>query len=289
MTIYVQLILTALIWGGTFIAGRLVSESVHPFSAGFMRFAIASLCLLIMAYQSKEHFPKLRLHQLWLIILLGLSGVFAYNVCFFLGLKTISVGRAALIVALNPVAIAIASAFIFQDKLSSLKLLGIATSLVGAAIVIGKGNPFNLLVGGVQQGDLFILGCVISWVTYTLIGKQVLGTLSPLITTTYACIFGAIALFPFAIHNGLIQDFRQLSAIAGASIIYLGFFGSALAFNWYYTGVQAIGAARAAIFINLVPISAVILASFLLKEPITSSIAIGGGLVVTGVFCTNRS
>ncbi|MCU0537731.1 MAG: EamA family transporter [Hydrococcus sp. Prado102] len=51
---------------------------------------------------------------MWLIILLGLSGVFAYNVCFFLGLKTISAGRAALIVALNPIAIAIASAFIFQ-------------------------------------------------------------------------------------------------------------------------------------------------------------------------------
>lgn len=286
--VYVQLVLTALIWGGTFIAGRLLAQSMNPFSAAFMRFAVATICLLTIVYCSPDKLPKLKLQQLWQVILLGLSGIFVYNVCFFLGLQTIPAGRAALIVALNPIAIAIASAFILKEKLSFLKLLGIVTSLSGAAIVIGKGNPFNLFSERLQQGDLLILGCVVSWVIYTLIGKQTLKHLSPLTTTTYACLVGAIALFGPAFHHGLIQDLQQLSIVTISSIIYLGFFGSALAFNWYYKGVEAIGAAKAAIFINLVPVSAVVLAAFLLQEPIDSSIAIGGSLVIFGVFCTNR-
>lgn len=287
--VYVQLVLTALIWGGTFIAGRLLAQSINPFSAAFMRFAVAAFCLVVMVYQSQESFPKLKFQQLWQIILLGLSGVFAYNICFFFGLQTIPAGRAALIVALNPIGIAIAATFIFKEKLSLLKLLGIMTSLIGAAIVIGKGNPLNLLTEGLQQGDWFILGCVVSWVIYTLIGKQILKQLSPLTATTYACLIGAIALFPPALHNGLIQDFQQLSLAAGLNILYLGFFSSALTLNWYYAGIREIGAAKAAIFINLVPVSAIILAAFFLKEPITLSIAIGSLLVIFGVFCTNRS
>lgn len=289
--VYIQLTLTAIIWGGTFIAGRVVVADVGAFSAAFLRFAVASLCLLLMAHQFQSDQSgrvKLKLHQLPYVILLGLSGVFAYNIFFFLGLQTITAGRASLIVALNPIAIALFSALILRDRLTLLKLVGIGMSLVGAAIVIGQGNPLGLLSGGLQQGDLWILGCVASWVVYTLVGKQVMGVLSPFVATTYACLIGAAALLPLALYNGLLQDLQRLSPVAGLGILYLGVLGSAVGFSWYYTGVKAIGAAKAAIFINLVPLSAILLAAVLLKEPITSALAAGGALVIAGVFCTNR-
>jgi drug/metabolite transporter (DMT)-like permease len=286
--IYLQLVLTAMVWGGTFIAGRLAVQEISPFSAAFLRFAIAVICLLAMVYRQEGGLAKLKRDQFWQVVVLGLSGVFAYNIFFFKGLQVVAASRAALIVALNPIAIAIASAFILQERLSPLKLLGIITSLIGAAIVIGKGNPLELLAGGMQSGDVLILGCVVSWAVYTLVGKQVLAHLSPLATTTYACGIGAAALFPFALQAGLGHDLQQISSVTGFSLLYLGFFGSALGFSWYYTGVQAIGAAKAAIFINLVPVSAIALAWLILREPIDLSIIIGGGLVVTGVFCTNR-
>lgn len=285
---YLQLVLTAIIWGGTFIAGRVVVEDIGAFSAAFMRFAIAVLCLMLIASRLEGGLTKLKLRQLPQVVLLGFSGVFAYNIFFFLGLQTISAGRAALIVALNPIAIALISALIFGERLTLLKLLGIVTSLLGAAIVIGKGNPLDLLAGGLQQGDLYLFGCVASWVVYTLVGKQVMGALSPLVATTYACLIGAVALFPPALYNGLVQDLQQLSLVSGLGILYLGLFGSALGFSWYYAGVRAIGAAKASIFINLVPVAAILLAAVLLKEPVTLALAIGGGLVIAGVLCTNR-
>lgn len=286
--IYIKLVLTAVMWGGTFIAGRVVAEELGAFAAAFLRFAVASLCLLLMVYQIEGSIVKPKLPQLPYLILLGLSGVFAYNVFFFLGLQTTSAGRAALIVALNPIAIALVGTLVLKQSLSILKLLGIVTSLVGVAIVISQGEFLNLLSGGLMPGDLFIFGCVASWVIYTLVGKQVMNSLSPLVTTTYACLIGTIALLPFAINNELIEDLQQLSLQAGLGILYLGLCGSALGFSWYYTGVQAIGAAKASIFINLVPVATIVLAALLLDEPITSSLLVGGGLIVAGVFCTNR-
>ena len=103
--VYSQLVLTAIIWGGTFIAGRVVVRDIGAFSVAFLRFAVAAVCLLLMTYHSTGSWSKIKMHQLPGIALLGLSGVFAYNIFFFLGLQTITAGRAALIVALNPIAI----------------------------------------------------------------------------------------------------------------------------------------------------------------------------------------
>jgi drug/metabolite transporter (DMT)-like permease len=287
--VYVQLLLVGLIWGGTFVAGRIVAVSVGAYSAALLRFVVATFCSMLLIYKLEGKLPKLKFSQFIWIFLLGLSGIFVYNVCFFQGLQTIPASRAALIVALNPIVIAIASSLIFKERLTLLKSIGIIFSLVGAAIVIGKGNPLDLLAGGIQAGDLYIFGCVISWSTYTLIGKQVMSQLSPLVVTNYACAVGTLCLLPPAVKNGLIQDLQQLSLVAGLGIVYLGLFGSAVAFSWYYAGVQAIGASGASIFINFVPVSAVILAALLLKEPITLSLLLGGGLVIFGVLLTNQS
>jgi drug/metabolite transporter (DMT)-like permease len=289
MITYVKLVLTAIIWGGTFVAGRIVVQTMEPFTAAFFRFAVASVCLLILTQRIEKRLPKLKKNQIFPVILLGLTGVFSYNAFFFIGLQTVAASRAALIVALNPIFIAIGAALIFKEKFNNLKLLGIITSLTGAAIVISKGQIINLLRGSIGWGEFFIFGCVLSWVAYTLIGKSVMKSLSPLAATTYACIIGAIALLIPALLEGIAQNFMQFPLPAWLGIFYLGVLGSAIGFSWYYEGVMTIGAAKASIFINLVPVSAIAFAALLLHEPITISLILGGILVVTGVFFTNKS
>lgn len=284
--VYLKLALTAAIWGATFIAGRVAVQSMHPFAIAFFRFAIASLCLLFLIRPLSGGLPRLNLQQTLLILLMGLTGIFTYNACFFIGLKTIAASRAALIVALNPVATTLSSALIFKDKLTPLKLLGILISLLGASIVIAKGNPLTLLIKPIETGDIFLLGCVISWVIYTLISKVVMKELSPLVTTTYACLMGSAALFFAAWGEGVVQNLSHASALAWLSILYLGIFGSAIGFNWYGEGVREIGPAKASVFINLVPVSAIIFAALFLHEPLTPVLLGGGALVITGVFFT---
>ncbi|MCW6038259.1 DMT family transporter [Spirulina subsalsa FACHB-351] len=285
--IYFKLVATAIIWGGTFIAGRIVVQALHPFSAAFCRFALASFCLVLLTYHVEQKLPRVRWSQVIGLVVLGLSGVFAYNTFFFWGLQTTPASRASLIIALNPIAVALASAIFLRYRLSSLQIFGILLSFSGAAFIIAQGNPLHLFREGISTGDLWLFGCVISWCIYSIVGKWVMQDLSPLVATTYACFIGTVALLPLALDTGLWEILPDLNLNHWLSLIYLGLFGSAIGFNWYYEGIRTIGPTRAAIFINLVPVSAIFLGVSLLGETVTPLLIAGGILVLLGVSWTN--
>jgi len=285
--IYLKLLLTAIFWGGTFIAGKVVARDIGPFSAAFLRFAIASGFLLLFTWKTEGGFPSIKRGQILWVLLLGMTGVFAYNVFFFKGLKLIDAGRASLIIANNPVFITLFSALIFKEKLNLLKVGGIVISIIGAMIVISKGDITGILNSGLGWGEFFIFCCVASWVAYSLIGKAVMSVLSPLVSVCYSCIVGAFGLFIPACFEGMIHDMFYYSYLEWFSIFYLGFFGTVLGFVWYYEGIKTIGAIKAGQFINFVPISAVLLAFIMLGETITPSLLVGGIFVISGVYMTN--
>ena len=288
MFIYVKLLLTAVFWGGTFIAGRIVARNVDPFSAAFLRFAIASVLLLLLTFKVEGRLPAVKTAQIIPVIALGMTGVFAYNVLFFKGLKIINASRAALIVAMIPILIALLSSYFFKEKLTLIKITGIVISVTGAVIVISRGNPIEILDGNLGLGELCIFCCVLSWVAYSLIGKAMMTDLSPLVLVAYSSVVGAFALFVPAYFNGVIRNLTHYSMKDWLGIFYLGFFGTVLGFVWYYQGIKKIGPTKAGLFINFVPASAVLLAFFILAEPITLSLLIGTILVTSGVCLTNR-
>jgi drug/metabolite transporter (DMT)-like permease len=287
--IYTKLFVTAILWGGTFIAGRIVARDVGPFSAAFLRFAIASVFLLFITFKRERRLPPVKKGQVIPLILLGMTGVFSYNVFFFKGLKIIHAGRASVIIASNPVFIALFASCLFREKLSLLKFAGIVISVTGAIIVISRGNPIEIMKGNVGLGELFIFCCVMSWVAYSLIGKAVMKDLSPLVSVSYSSLVGAIGLFIPAYLEGMVQHFSHYTTAEWLGIFYLGFFGTVVGFVWYYEGIKAIGATKASQFINFVPISAVVLAFFLLAEPVTFSLIIGTVMVCIGVYLTNST
>ena len=287
MIIYLKLTLTALFWGGTFVAARVVSNHIGPFSASFIRFTAASLFLIMAAMLRGAKIPRIAKHQIIPAILLGMTGIFAYNVFFFSGLQTITAGRASLIVAINPVLISILSDLFFHEKMHTAKIVGAFLCLVGVILVISHGNPLSLFSGGVGRGEFFILGCVVSWVIYSLIGKVIMKDLTAFAAVLYSCAIGAAALFPLALMENITGKIGGFSNADWLSLIYLAFFGTTLGFHWYYEGIAAIGAARASVFINLVPVAGVFLGWLLLGESVNMSIIAGATFVVGGVYLTN--
>jgi len=287
--VYIKLVLTAIFWGGTFIAGRQVAQDLGPFSIAFLRFAMASVLLLSLTRIQAGRFPRVSLGQLVLVVLLGLTGVFAYNALFFKGLSLIEASRASLIVATCPAFIAIASVLFLRERLALIQAIGIPLSILGAAVVIARGDLRQIATGGVGLGELCILGCVLNWAAYSLLGKVALRRLSPLVSVSYSSLAGAIALAFPALYEGLTQAVHRASLRDWTSIAYLAVGGTVIGFVWFYEGVQRIGATRAGLFINFVPISAVVLAVFMLREPITWSLAVGAILVLSGVYLTNRA
>ena len=288
MWIYIKLLLTAIFWGGTFIAGRVLAAEVGPFSASFLRFAVAAICLVVFAWRSENLLPPLNGRQITGLVLLAATGVFAYNFLFFTGLQTIEAGRAAVIIACNPVFIALFAAILFGEKLRLPALAGILLSVVGALTVITRGHLDQLWTVGFGRGEALIFGCVACWVAFSLIGKKVLADMTPLVSVLYAVAIGAVALLIPALREEMILHLASYSTNSWLAIGFLGFFGTALGFVWYYQGIRAIGPTRAGLFINFVPISAVALAWVLLGEAITPSLFIGAALVIGGVYLTNH-
>lgn len=284
---YSSLVLTMFLWGGTFIAGRMLGSSVPPTTTALLRFVVASVTLIIILRLTHGHIPKPKKDQLPWLFFLGLSGIFAYNLFFFEGLKHINAGRASLIIASTPLCIAAAATFFFREKMTGLKFSGIMLSLVGAIFVISNGHPTEIFKGGFGPGEKAFLGCVASWTAYTLAGRKVLNKIAPLTAVCFSCIIGTLLLSVPALHYGFFNHIKLLTFTDWCNITYLGVAGTAIGFWWYYRAIKAVGAGRAGIFINLVPVFALLQAGIFLGESIKLSVLAGGILVLAGVSLTN--
>ncbi len=288
MMVYVTLVLTAIFWGGTFVAGRIVMRDTGAFSVAFLRFAVASVLLLGLTYRMEGKLPAVKRRNLPGIVLLGLTGIAVYNIFFFKGLSLIEASRAALIVATCPVFIALFSSIFFREKLNLVRVLGIFLSVTGAIVVVSRGNPLGLFNGKIGLGEVFIFGCVLCWTAYSLIGKVMMKELSPLVLVTYSAVVGTACLLVPALREGMLQNAAAYSIKSWLCILYVGVFGTVISFVWYYKGLKKIGPVKAGLFINFVPVWAIIFAYLILGETLTPSLFSGAALVIGGVYLPNK-
>jgi drug/metabolite transporter (DMT)-like permease len=288
--IYARLVLTALFWGGTFIAGRWLALVVPHFVAASARYIIATAALFAFLWFREGGLPKPSGRQ-WLGIgVLGATGIFAYNAFFFGALAELPAGRAALIIATNPALTAIAAWRIFRLRFSWWQWLGVLTAFAGVTIVVSRGDLAALGTTAVGKGEVLMFCGAVSWVVYTLVGRSMMrrpAALSPLATTAYASGFGLLLLAAAAAFELPQVQWSRLGLNELAAVAYLGLFGTAVGFVWFYEGVKALGAARASVFTNLVPVFGVTLALLVLDEPLLASMIVGGVVTLAGVSLTN--
>jgi len=286
--VYLKLLLATLFWGGAFVAGRKVKGLDH-FAVAFLRFGVASLILLVLTWRIEGGLRWLSRGQFLWVAVLGVTGVAAYNAFFFKGLQSIEASRAALIIATCPVFITLSSVIFHKERISPAKCLGVAISLLGAAIVISRGKLSQVFEGSVGAGEFFMLCCVLSWTVYSLVGKAVMKEISPLVAVAYSSTIGAGLLCIPALARGMISSAAHYNGMHWFWIVYLAVFATVLGFIWYYEAIRSVGPVKAGLFINFVPVFAVLLAFLILHERITASLAVGAGLVICGVYMTNRT
>lgn len=289
---YAKLVVVAFLWGGTFVGGRVLAQAMPPLSAAVGRFAVAAVLLLVLAYRVEGGLPRLDRRQALSTAALGLTGIFLYNLCFFSALARMPAGRTALFVALNPTMTAVAASFIFRERLGRVRWLGIAVALLGAVVVITRGevlSVFGDLGRSFGLGELMMCSAVMSWVAYTLVGRSTLRGLSPIAATTYATLWGFAFLVLAAGRELLTLPWASYGWQVWVSMLYMGALGTVLAFVWFSEGVKGLGPSRAAVFTNLVPAFGVLLGALMLREPVLVSMLVGGAVSAAGVALTNRS
>jgi drug/metabolite transporter (DMT)-like permease len=286
------LICVALIWGGTFIAGKSLSGTTPPLLSAFLRFFIASITLFAyMRWRRQPIHIFLSRSQKLRILTLGLFGIFSYNICFFYGLHYISASRASLIVAINPAMIALSAFLFMRERLNVTKIIGISSCLLGAATIILSKDPAAILTNpDTWKGDCLILGCVASWVTYSIVSRSLIRQIGAIRAVFYSLVAGTVMLFFAALLYGdlNIQNLSNLGGTQIISLLFLGVLGSALAYVLYYQGIARIGPTRSGVYIALVPLFAVVLAWIFFHESISGSMIAGGLGIFSGILLCNR-
>lgn len=287
--VYFRLALVPAIWGGTFVAGRLLAAELPASVGALLRFVVASAALLATCLLVERRLPWPTRRQFLATLGLGATGVLAYNLLFLGALALLPASRTSLIVALNPAITIAAAAVIFDERLSARRWLGVAVALAGVLIVVTRGELAGLLGGAVGAGELMMFAAVCAWAAYTLIGRGLLEGLSPLAATTWATLLGTGMLALTAAPRLGAVDWAAISPAAALSVLYLGLLGTAVAFVWYLRAVQVLGPARTVIFNNLVPVFGAAFGVLLLGEPLSASMLFGGAVAVGGVMLVTRA
>jgi drug/metabolite transporter (DMT)-like permease len=281
---YGMLVLATATWGSAFIAGKYAVQSFEPATVAFLRFLGAAVLLFPLMWLMEKNRKKPTLKDYGLFAVLGLTGIALYNICFFLATKHAPVIKSSLFIASNPVLIVLLSGLFLKETITKNNIIGMIIALTGVTFIITDGHLLALLQFGFEPIDFVLLGAVISWALYSVVGKVVLKKYSSVESTTYAVAFGTIFLLPFALAETTWQDVQQASFSTWIAIAHMSVFVTVISFVLYYNGIKEVGAAKASIFINVMPVSAVIMATIFLGETFTWAHAVGAAFVLSGVY-----
>ena len=289
---HLQLIAMALLWGATWSWGRAVVQTLSPLTAAALRLLLATVPLTLWLLYREGRAPLMQLNaRQWLgLTAAAACGVCGYAVFFMLALQYVPAGKAATVVALNPVPPLLLAAWLFKEKLNGGILCGMVLAVLGALTAIARGNPLAVFAGGVGVGEYLLLATVLCWTGYALIGRVLLRGISPLTTTTITVLIGAVMLLALALaFDG--SAFRQQALNAPARtwgiLAALALGGTMLCYLWYFDGIRHLGVGTATSYMALVPVFGITIATLWLHEPLHASLLIGGTMVVAGMWLMN--
>jgi len=262
---YFYLTVTSLFWGGNSVAGKLAVGHVSPMVLTTFRWIVAlSVILALMMPQVKRDWPVIRKH--WLQLLLyGVFGFTAFNALLYTALGYTSAINAVIEQASIPMLIFAFNFILFRIQASAAQIVGFAVTLIGVLITAAHGEFSALAELEFNFGDLLILLACIVYAGYTIAlrWKPALSWQSFIAAPAFGALLSAIPLFFWELSRGgtIMPD-----ATGWAIVLYAGIFPSLLSQVLYVRGVEMIGANRAGLFINAIPVFGTLLSVLLVGE-----------------------
>lgn len=277
---YLLTSLAAIFWGANFNLARPVVSEMGPYVAGASRYLMAAAIMLLITRFRGESVPFRHIRT---YIILGLVGVFGFNLFFFLGMQTTSAVNGALIMALNPLLTSLIGFAVTGVRPSNRQLLAFPVGIIGVAIVVlGAGAHLHVAIG-----DIYLFAANLSWAFYNVYVRKLMpGDVSGVASTAGIMTVGAIALTVVALLSG--EQFIIPSLHAGSALLVMTVCGGVLAYLFWNEGIARLGASEAAIFLNLVPITSMVIAAFEGLPPNHAQL-LGAVLVIGAVTFGTRS
>ncbi|HWE76132.1 MAG TPA: DMT family transporter [Stellaceae bacterium] len=286
---YALLSLCMLFWAGNWVLGRALRDSMPPVAMTFWRWTVAALVLAPFAV------PRLIgkgavLRRAWpLLLALAVTGGAIYQVAVYFGLRHTETINAVLLNAASPLTIVIVAWAIDGDRITMRQVWGTVISLIGLAIVLGRGDPtriFNLRFG---IGDIAILGVMPLWAFYTVMLRRRPMEIDNISLIFLLGVFGTAALAPAYLFESLYIQTPPLAWSSIAAPLYTGCFASAAAYWCWNRGAEMVGANRAGFTTYLMPAFTTVLAVLLLDEKVHIFHIIGIVAILFGVWLSTSA
>jgi len=261
--VYIAVIMAMIFWGFTFVAFKFAILSFRPISIITYRLAVSIFFLFGFALLFKRLNKIKRKDQKW-FLLLALVEPFFYFLGEAYGLTRVTATVGAVIISTIPLIVPFASYYLFREKLTKMNYLGLGISFGGVLLVVLTKS------GGLAadwKGILLMFVAVLSAVSYTMVVKILADDYNPITITAYQSFYGLLMFIPLFLFIEIPHlDFSQVNTNSLLAVGYLGVFGSGICFILITIGIRELGAAKANIFGNLIPVVTAIVSFFLLKE-----------------------
>lgn len=271
---------SAFFWGANFVLAGPVLADLPPLWAGALRFLLGAVLMLAIALRQKEGLMALARQHWPAHLMLALLGIVGFNLFFFHAMQSTSADNGALIMATNPLLTTLLAAVLLGERATARHLAALPVALAGVAVVIAQGDLGRLLHFQVATGDLLMLGANLTWALYNVATRRFMPKGAPVAHTALMMSLGALVLTGIALAGD--APFVLPGLHAGLALAIMAVGGTVLAYLFWGLGIQHLGAGRAALFLNLVPVFAMLVSGALGTPPSAAQLA-GGLIVLAGV------
>lgn len=285
---YVLLLLTTLFWGGNAIAGKLAVGHISPMLLTTARWGLAVIILSLLGWRRLiEDWPAIR-RNLPLLVALGAVGFTLFNAALYSALIYTTAINVSIEQAGIPMLIFLLNFVLFHIRVGWGQIVGFLMSIAGIVLTASHGDPARLLALDVNFGDVLMLGGCLVYAAYTvaLRFKPAIHWQSLMIILTASALVASLPFLAAEFHlgAGVVPDAKGWAIVA-----YVVVFPSILAQIFYIRGVELIGANRAGLFINMVPIFGTLLSILLLGEDFHLYHAVAMALALGGIWLAEAS
>ena len=284
---YLLLSITALCWAGNAIVGRLAAGHIPPVTLAFLRWSLAFLIILPLAWNHLERDWHAIRARLGTMMFLSLTGIAAFNTLQYWALEYTQALNTLLLQSAAPLFVAGWSLILLGVRLTPAQAIGVTVSLTGVLVILLHGDLMAVTAIAFNRGDvIFTLALLIFGLYSVMVLKRPAMHGLSFVAFTFGC--GAACLVPPLILELLWRPVMQLDIPNLLTVLYVAIFPSTIAYLCFNRGVQLIGANRAAPFFHVVPVFGSAMAIVFLGERPQAFHVIGFALVLTGVFVASR-
>jgi drug/metabolite transporter (DMT)-like permease len=281
-----------LMWASNAVLGRMMRDMVPPMTLNFIRWLLAFLMLLPLAYRVLR--PDSLMWPHWRrFALLGLVSVGAYNALQYLALHTSTAMNVTLVGSSAPVLTLALGWLLHGEKISPRQMLGAVLSIGGVLMVLSRGEAAVLLQMRLVPGDFYVLLAAAAWAYYSwMLAKP---TEPPSIRQDWAAFlmaqiaFGLVWSGLFAAGEWALTPAHIVwSWPVALAMLYIALGPALLAYRFWGAGISRAGPAVASFFSNLTPLFAAVMSSAFLGEMPRPYHALAFALIVGGIVVSSR-